>query len=149
MFYGVKVGKIPGVYTTWDECKENTNGYPNAQFKKFKTEQEALDYINGNVNSVSTNTISNLPSIYAFVDGSFNEKENLYGYGGFLVVNNEKFIIQGSGNEPEMCSMRNISGEILGAMAAISMALSKKLPEMKIQPQEMSAMSGFLGLHFI
>lgn len=45
-FYAVKKGFKPGIYTTWEECKKQTNGYSNAIFKKFKTEQEAKDFIN-------------------------------------------------------------------------------------------------------
>ena len=26
-FYAVKEGKKPGIYHTWDECKEQVNGY--------------------------------------------------------------------------------------------------------------------------
>ena len=25
-FYGVKVGRVRGVYTTWDECQQQTSG---------------------------------------------------------------------------------------------------------------------------
>ena len=26
-FYAVKEGKKPGIYMSWDECKEQVNGY--------------------------------------------------------------------------------------------------------------------------
>lgn len=29
-FYAVKAGKIPGVYTTWDDCRENITGFKGA-----------------------------------------------------------------------------------------------------------------------
>ena len=35
MFYVVKRGKNPGIYNSWQECKEQVNKFPNAQFKKF------------------------------------------------------------------------------------------------------------------
>ena len=47
----------------------------------------------------------------------------MYGYGGFLVYNGEKIILSGNGNDPEMASMRNVAGEVLGSMAAIEKAL--------------------------
>ena len=36
------------------------------------------------------------------------------------------------GNDAEMASMRNVSGEILGAMAAVERAIELKLPEVTI-----------------
>ena len=62
------------------------------------------------------------PAVYAFVDGSYNIATKVYGYGGFLIHNGEKEVLQGSGNDAEMASMRNVSGEILGAMAAVERA---------------------------
>ena len=44
-FYAVKVGKKPGVYRTWDECKEQTSGYPGVEFKGFNDEEAALNYL--------------------------------------------------------------------------------------------------------
>ncbi|KAI8321472.1 hypothetical protein GQ54DRAFT_261703 [Martensiomyces pterosporus] len=35
-YYAVRVGRRPGVYRSWGECKEMTSGYPGAVFKKFK-----------------------------------------------------------------------------------------------------------------
>jgi ribonuclease HI len=60
---------------------------------------------------------------YAFVDGSFNPKTNVYGFGGFLIdQNGEKHIISGCGADPTMAKMRNVAGEILGASEAIARA---------------------------
>lgn len=35
-FYVVWKGKIPGVYTSWDDCKKQITGYPEAVYKSFK-----------------------------------------------------------------------------------------------------------------
>ena len=40
-FYAVKEGKKPGIYHTWDECKEQVNGYSGAVYKSFSNEEEA------------------------------------------------------------------------------------------------------------
>lgn len=45
-YYAVKIGVNPGIYTTWDECKEQINGFSGAKYKSFKTEQEAQQYLN-------------------------------------------------------------------------------------------------------
>lgn len=40
-YYAVKIGKEPGIYSTWDECKEQVNKFPGAIYKSFKTLEEA------------------------------------------------------------------------------------------------------------
>lgn len=44
--YAVKKGFVPGIYSTWEETEKQVNGYPGAQFQKFKTEdlQYAREY---------------------------------------------------------------------------------------------------------
>lgn len=146
-FYAVRKGLNPGIYYTWEDCQSQINGFSGAEFKKFKTEQEALDFIQ-NTNDVNyykkkekkENSITkrnekqdiNLPDVYAFVDGSFNPSTGIYGYGGFVVVNGVKNIIQGSGNNSDMSNMNNVAGEILGSKAAIEFALENNLSEITI-----------------
>ena len=40
-YYAVRVGKVPGIYQTWDECKKNVHGFPAAEYKSFPSEEEA------------------------------------------------------------------------------------------------------------
>ena len=125
-YYAVRKGRNTGIYRTWDECKSQVFQYAGAEYKSFTTEQEALEYIgrlkNNDVQSES----------YAYVDGSFNIVTGVYGYGGFLVYNNEKYIITGSGSDSEMASMRNVAGEILGSMAAVKKAIELGLKDISI-----------------
>jgi hypothetical protein len=44
-FYGVKVGAAPGVYETWAECQQHTDGYPGAKYQGFKTREEAEAFV--------------------------------------------------------------------------------------------------------
>ena len=73
-----------------------------------------------------------LPNVYAFVDGSFNIKTEVYGFGGFLSVNGVKHKIIGNGTDPRLAKMRNIAGELLGAKAAIEKAVELGLNEVTI-----------------
>lgn len=60
---------------------------------------------------------------YAFIDGSFNPETKIYGCGGFLIDQfGKKHIIQDYGIEPGMVKMRNVAGEILGAIKAVTLA---------------------------
>lgn len=142
--YAVKEGRIPGLYATWDDCKVQTDGYPGAKFKSFTSVDEANAYLHepiadanvgGNTNAdISAKTASDtaLQGPYAFVDGSFNGDTNTYGYGGFLCVNEKRIPLMGHGIEPAMASMRNVAGEICGAMAAVREAEKLHLRELTI-----------------
>lgn len=144
-YYAVRIGQTPGVYETWAECQAQTHGYPGAIFKSFPTKEEALEFV-GDQNETSLTKpvpevisegktqgqMPELPKIYAFTDGSFNIANGVYGYGGFLIVNGEKYILQGNGSDEEMSSMRNVAGEILGAQAAMEKALELGLKSLSI-----------------
>lgn len=40
-FYVVWIGLVPGVYETWDECRQQVEGWKGAVYKGFETRQEA------------------------------------------------------------------------------------------------------------
>ena len=106
-------------------------GFPGAIYKSFPTRQEAEAFVGGEcVTEESKHTDENI--VYAFVDGSYNSATQVYGYGGFLMDHGERYVLQGHGDDPEMASMRNVAGEILGAMAAVKLAVEKGLPELAI-----------------
>lgn len=138
-YYAVKVGKKTGIYQTWNECKAMVDGYSGAVYKGFTDMAEAELFLygvsqqenNASVKNVSP-TLSQNERVYAFVDGSYHVATKTYGYGGFLVADNKKYVLQGSGNEKDMASMRNVAGEILGSMAAIEKALELGLTELSI-----------------
>ena len=129
--YAVRKGKKPGKYYSWDECKKQVLGFKNAEYSSFETEKEADAFLNAEMNNLDETDISSLET-YAFVDGSFNESKKMYGYGGFLIHKGKKIILQGSGQDEDMATMRNIAGEILGSKAAIEKALYMGLKEITI-----------------
>lgn len=47
-FYVVFEGYAPGVYDSWEEAKLQTEGYPNAKFKSFHSQEEAVEAFRGN-----------------------------------------------------------------------------------------------------
>lgn len=139
-YYAVRIGRTPGIYRSWDECKTMVDGYAGAIYKSFKLENDAIAFMKGinNTKKTNTNTKSkekasiDLPINYAFVDGSFNASTGVYGYGGFLIHNGKKEILQGFGKKPDMASMRNVAGEIYGSIAAVNEALRLGLTEITI-----------------
>jgi len=40
-YYAVAAGHKPGIYTTWEDCKRQVNGYKGAKYKKFSCMEEA------------------------------------------------------------------------------------------------------------
>jgi len=127
-YYAVRVGKTPGIYFTWEDCKSMVEGYPGAKYKSFGSLAEAEAFLEG----VASSQPVQMEAAYAFVDGSYNVATGVYGYGGFLIANGKKYILQGSGDEEEMASMRNVAGEILGSMAAVEKALELGLKELVV-----------------
>ncbi|EDK46763.1 conserved hypothetical protein [Lodderomyces elongisporus NRRL YB-4239] len=46
-YYAVANGRSKGVYTNWNQCKDQVNGYSGAQYKKFDTLNEARLFASG------------------------------------------------------------------------------------------------------
>ncbi|KAJ3049875.1 hypothetical protein HK097_009139 [Rhizophlyctis rosea] len=44
-FYAVRMGRVPGIYSTWDECKAQTDHFPGAIFKSFPGKDAALAFL--------------------------------------------------------------------------------------------------------
>ena len=44
-FYAVKNGKTTGIFQSWDECKKQVAGFSGAEYKSFKTHEEAESYL--------------------------------------------------------------------------------------------------------
>lgn len=130
-YYAVRVGKTPGIYLTWDDCKAMVDGYPGAKYKSFSNIAEAEAFLEG-TDYQPLSVTKEKQEAYAFVDGSYNEVTKVYGYGGFLVANGQKYILQGADSDEEMASMRNVAGEIKGCMAAVEKAIELGLTHLDV-----------------
>ena len=69
---------------------------------------------------------------YAYIDGSYNYDTNRYGCGGILVVNGKEYIIRKSGNEKDAIKLKNVVGEIFGAITIMKAARKLKLKRIKL-----------------
>lgn len=125
-YYAVKAGKTPGVYETWDACKAQVHGFPGAIYKSFPTKKEAEYFVNGMQSDAEEHAVSQPESeVIAYVDGSYNQGTGEYGYGVVFFYQDEELHYTGKGNDPEMASMRNVAGEILGATCAMEKAIEQ------------------------
>lgn len=139
-YYAVRKGFKTGIFTTWAECQSYVHGFSNAEFKSFSSESEAREYLNNDVasyheESPKKNSAAALKNI-AYVDGSFDGYSKTYGFGGFIIYeeNDKKCVrvVQGTGNNPEMSKMRNVAGEISGAMRIVEEAIYLDLEEITL-----------------
>jgi ribonuclease HI len=120
VFYAVSNGRNIGIFLNWNDCNNSVKGYKNALFKKFKTKEEADDFIQSNnktannirdINNEKQNPITSFfdtnkckqkvdindfnPDYYVYTDGacSNNGKDNaLAGIGIFFGINDNRNI---------------------------------------------------------
>lgn len=145
-YYAIKAGRIPGVYQTWDEAKEQVNGYSGAIYKSFATLHEAEQFISDSIEQVSDNkkddTISeNLNSqidekiatlsedeIVAFVDGSYNPEAEKAGFGTIIISKGgDKYTSYksfGKQFSEDLIALRNVAAELEGVKEAVEVAVS-------------------------
>lgn len=153
-YYAVRNGRVPGVYRTWNQCKTQVDGYSGAVYKSFKTEEEALKFISSAKDEPTTTippahydyykyideviidldipVTKRTQNLVAYVDGS-NKQTDIYGF-GVVCIDNEVDITHfyGYGFNNEMRMMRNVAGEILGAMNAVEYAVKHHYKTLKI-----------------
>lgn len=130
-YYAVKDGRVPGIYNTWDDCKKQVMGYSGAVYKKFSNIEDAKNFID---NEISEDRNLNKDSkkeevetckeneLIAYVDGSYRNTDKTFSYGAVL-FNEDIYETYSKRFYDEDASMRNVSGEIKGAMCAMKKAI--------------------------
>lgn len=142
-YYGVKKGRNPGIYLSWNECEKEVKGFKGAKYKKFKNKDEALNFIGAKEDKLGNlindfnvsedkvkddeDSIKELKDkeIIAYVDGSFSIDNFNYSYGVILLTKDGKEMISGKGDNKKLAEMRNVAGELKAAMVAMEKALEK------------------------
>lgn len=122
-FYGVLKGKKNGVYLSWQECKEQVDGYPGAAFKSFPTIEAAKAYVYGTKDGADVTGQDNYEQYDIYVDGSFNKQHSMYGW-AFVVYQKDQeiFVDSGVGENKEAATMHNVAGELAAVMHAVTWA---------------------------
>lgn len=132
-YYAVKIGRNPGVYETWGECKKQVDKFPSAKYKKFNSKDEALAFINEEQFIQNKKIdIDNYDAII-YIDGSYNAKMSSYGFGMHVILKDRKEESYfGCGQDNELAQVRNVAGELLGAIRALQYANNNKLRNIKL-----------------
>lgn len=131
-YYAVAKGKSnkPMVLETWSQCQKEVIGCKGAIYKSFPTKEECEHFIKLHQGSTDykkeEKETDMLEGIEIYVDGSFAVDKGNFSY-GLLVVEDGKIIFEdnGVGYDEEAIPLRNVSGEVLGAMKAVDYAISK------------------------
>ncbi|MCR4779162.1 MAG: ribonuclease H family protein [Lachnospiraceae bacterium] len=131
-FYAVRNGRKSGIYKTWDECKEQVDGFAGARYKSFKTLKEAQDFLSG-IDTHIPGTYVKKGEAIAYVDGSYDERwPDSFGYGVVFITGEETKEISGKGVDAELAAMRNVAGEVRASMEAIKLAIELGIKKLTV-----------------
>ncbi len=141
-FYAVRVGRSPGIYTTWDSCATQVKGFPGAVYKSFKTQDEARLFMGEEIDGPqpgtgrgSTTKLSPT-AVHIWVDGSciHNHGEAMQLGWGYLIREGNRELHRASGNDiPEKARQhRNVAGEIQAVLKALEWCGERGIPSATI-----------------
>ena len=141
--YAVRKGHKTGLFDTWAECQKATAGYSGAEFRGFTDREEALAFLEmKTTENVSkdkekeANGEVEVPDdmVIAYVDGSFEKNIGRYAFGCVILTpDGEEIRKSGSGSDPAGVKIRNVAGEMLGAMNAVKWAQDNHYPAVEIR----------------
>ena len=129
-FYAVKKGKKTGIFSTWDECKEQVTGFKGAIYKSFKTLSEAEAFLERNEEKIEN--IEEVDGVYAYIDGSFDRINGIYGSGVVIVDGDMKYDFKHAGNREDYAQLHNVAGELEAAKFVMWYAVDKKIKEITL-----------------
>lgn len=75
-YYAVRKGQHPGIYTSWPEAQKEVSGFSGAEYKGFKTELEAQQFMGG---STAKKNVTHDGLIIGYTDGGTRNHGNVKG----------------------------------------------------------------------
>ena len=127
-FYAVRRGRVPGIYTSWDECRRQVTGYSGAEYKGFETRADAEAFMSGG----GVQCGARQGAATAYVDGSFDVKTKRYSYGMVIMHNGKEVTKNEAFDDEALAGMRNVAGEIEGAKAAMLWCITNDVKELDL-----------------
>lgn len=125
--YAVRQGHKTGLFYTWDECKAQVDGYKGAEYKSFKTIEEANVYL-----GVAAPAAENQSGVRAYVDGSYDAASKRFSCGVVMLIDGKETLLKAAYSDPASAELRNVAGEIMGARTAISYCLDNGIDAVTI-----------------
>lgn len=144
-FYAVKNGRHPGIYTSWEKCRAEVEGYSGAEYKSFGKKSEAQEYLgikkaekpqppepNTRKGAPQPLPIETACEAAAYVDGSYSIETGEYAFGAVFFYNGEMYAFSHKYPASELAKMRNVAGEIAGASFAMRYAVQQGIKSLEI-----------------
>lgn len=125
-YYAIKTDDEKLIIDNWDEAKEKLKTLVNPKHKSFGTLEEAKAFLDDKIFK------DDILETKAYVDGSFNQKTNEYGFGVILIKDNKEYCFKKGFKEDEFSSFRNVAGEIKGVAFIINYAFKHKISKLHI-----------------
>lgn len=113
------------IVNTWAECLQYVKGVKGAKYKSFENIDDANAYLNEG-NRMLKKSDDNYPKdcLHAYVDGSYSIADGRYAYGVVCVKDNiVQYIESGAAKDSSEKNIRQIAGELKGALKAAEYAL--------------------------
>lgn len=137
-YYAIRKGIKTGIFENWSDCQAATAGYSNAEFKSFSTLEEAENYLDNGMTPETNKQMDSIDmeptKVIAYVDGSFDERLKKYSFGCVILTPSGDTIKEhGNGDSPASLAIRNVAGEMLGAMFAVKWAITNGYSEVEIR----------------
>ena len=169
-YYAVRIGKTPGIYTNWEDCKAQVTGYKGAVFKGFEEKKDAENFMkagkfafyeDGADERTEASSLEEkernrregiideenkfVSEITAYVDGSFL-KGKVFGCGCVIIRTGEVIAeISKAYEDEELAAMRNVAGEIKASELAMCYALDNGYTSINIYHDYQGISSWCLG----
>ena len=144
-YYAVLGGKggASGVYRTWAQCQAQVAGVSGARYQGFATLEEAQAFLaaggarlEGAGDAPPKKAPPPMPfregAAVAYVDGSYRADTQEFSCGAVLFWAGEKVEFSQKNDDPDLAQMRNVAGEIMGAVVAIRWCLERGVPALEI-----------------
>ena len=136
--YAVRKGRETGIFTDWDTCKKQVDGYAGAEYKGFADPQEALAYLGLSNSGVNNNAVGVLAEetfagVRAYVDGSYNAATKAFSCGVVMLRDGEVIAeLKSVFSDEAAATHRNVAGEVMGARTAIEYCLKNGIDAVSI-----------------
>jgi len=128
-YYAVRKGRKTGIFTSWAECEKQIKGYSGAEYKSFSDKKDAETFFGISTSVTAEKEINQLNDneMIAYVDGSYDDSKKAYSAGVVIWYHSKKFTFSEKGEEKDLLDMRNVAGEIKGAIIAMKYAIQNKV----------------------
>ena len=133
--YAVRKGRVTGIFTTWDDCKAQVDGFAGAEYKSFADPAEAMAYL-GLTDQASD--VAEFPEgVRAYVDGSYDAASGRFSCGVVIIETgadgkSETTELKSAFDDAEAAAQRNVAGEIMGSKLAIDWCLANGIKSVEI-----------------